>query len=108
MQARVQVFLLPGEARVAELIHLVEVSLAGICAITASCTPGTWRLARTGPEPYRIPGKRYGFLPVAQVKMFLRALSVAVRVPGRESACEHGHIADSGGTARSIQRCLRS
>jgi hypothetical protein len=25
----------------------------------------------------------------AQVKMFLRALSVAVRVPGRESACEH-------------------
>ena len=32
MRARVQVFLLPGQARVADLVHLVEVNLAAICA----------------------------------------------------------------------------
>ena len=31
----------------------------------------------------------------AQVKMFLRTVSVAFRVPGRESSRGHGHIADS-------------
>src|SRR5712691_12162545 len=31
----------------------------------------------------------------AQVKMFPRTVSVAVRVPGRESSRGHGHIADS-------------
>jgi hypothetical protein len=32
---------------------------------------------------------------IAQVKMFLRTVSVAVRVPGHESSRGHGHIADS-------------
>lgn len=58
LRARVQVFLLPGEARVAQLIHLVEVNLAEICAITAARTPGTWRLTLTGPESYQIPSRR--------------------------------------------------
>jgi hypothetical protein len=31
----------------------------------------------------------------AQVKMFLRTVSVAVRAPGRETARGHGHMADS-------------
>jgi hypothetical protein len=31
----------------------------------------------------------------AQVKLSLRTVSVAVRVPGRESSRRHGHIADS-------------
>jgi hypothetical protein len=31
----------------------------------------------------------------AQVKVVLRTMSVAVRVPGRESSRGHGHIADS-------------
>jgi hypothetical protein len=31
----------------------------------------------------------------AQVKMFLRTVSVAVRVPGRENSRGHVHIADS-------------
>jgi hypothetical protein len=58
MQARVQVFLLPGQARVAELVHLVEINLTGICAITAGRAPGTWRLTKTGPELYQIPQRR--------------------------------------------------
>lgn len=58
LRARVQVFLLPGEARVAQMIHLIEVSLAGICAITVLRQPGTWRLTETGPEPYEIRRRR--------------------------------------------------
>jgi hypothetical protein len=58
MLARVQVFLLPGQARVAQLIHLVEVNLAEVCAIAAGRTPGTWRLTLTGPQPYQIPSRR--------------------------------------------------
>jgi hypothetical protein len=56
--ARVHVFLLPGQARVVELVHLVEVNLAPICAIAASRTPGTWRLTVPGPVPYEIPESR--------------------------------------------------
>lgn len=57
-RARVHVFLLPGQALVAALVHLVEVNLAAICAIAPSRTPGTWRLTATGPEPYEIPSRR--------------------------------------------------
>jgi hypothetical protein len=55
LQARVQVFLLPGQARVDELISLVDCCLAGICAITAQRNPGTWRLTRSGVVPYEVP-----------------------------------------------------
>lgn len=57
-RARVHVFLLPGQALVVELVHLVEVNLAAISAIAPSRTPGTWRLTNTGPQPYPIPGRR--------------------------------------------------
>lgn len=57
-RARVQVFLLPGQALAAELVRLVEVNLARICAIATTRTPGTWRLTESGPQPYDVPGSR--------------------------------------------------
>jgi hypothetical protein len=57
-QARVHVFLLPGEARASELLRLVEINLAAMSAIASSRTPGTWRLTSTGPRPFEIGGKR--------------------------------------------------
>lgn len=53
-RARVQVFLLPGQALAAELVYLVEVNLARIGVIAASRQPGTWRLTKAGPEPYDV------------------------------------------------------
>jgi hypothetical protein len=58
LRARVQVFLLPGQARVAQMIHLIEINLAGICAITVLRQPGTWRLTEAGPEAYEIRRRR--------------------------------------------------
>ena len=55
--SRLQVFLLPGEARAAELVELVEVNLAQICAIASTRQPGTWRLTRKGPQPLEITKK---------------------------------------------------
>jgi hypothetical protein len=57
-KARVQVFLLPGEATSVQLVHLVEVNLARMCAIATTSPPGSWRLTEIGPEPYDIPGRR--------------------------------------------------
>ena len=59
-RARVQVFLLPGQALAVELLQLGEASLAQVCAIAASRQPGTWRLTRTGPEPYERSRRRRG------------------------------------------------
>jgi hypothetical protein len=56
-QARVHVFLLPGEARASELLRLVEVNLAAMSAIASSRTPGTWRLTPRGPQPIEIGRK---------------------------------------------------
>jgi PIN like domain len=56
-RARVQVFLLPGQATSAQLVHLVEINLARMCAIATTRQPGTWRLTETGPQPYDIPRK---------------------------------------------------
>lgn len=53
-QARLQVFLLPGQAKVAELVELIEINLRQICAITPLRQVGTWRLTGAGPEPYDI------------------------------------------------------
>jgi hypothetical protein len=50
--ARIQVFLLPGEAKSAELVSLIEVNLRDICVLTTLRQVGTWRLTRTGPQPY--------------------------------------------------------
>jgi len=55
-RARVQVFLLPGQATSAELVELVEINLLGICTITTLRQVGTWRLTKTGPEPYDVAG----------------------------------------------------
>jgi PIN like domain len=56
--SRLQVFLLPGQARAAELVELVEANLAQICAIASTRQPGTWRLTDRGPSPFEITGKR--------------------------------------------------
>jgi hypothetical protein len=57
-RARLHVFLLPGQARAAELVHLVEINLAAICAIASDRTPGTWRLTNTGLQLYEFPKRR--------------------------------------------------
>jgi hypothetical protein len=46
LAAKLQVFLLPGEARVAELVELVAVNLADICAIASTRRPGSVRQPR--------------------------------------------------------------
>jgi len=56
--SRLQVFLLPGEARAIELVELVEVNLAQICAIASTRQPGTWRLTRRGPQLFELTQKR--------------------------------------------------
>ncbi len=43
----------------------------------------------------------------AQVKMFLRTVSVAVRVPGRESSRGHGHMADSVRVKGAVRKTAR-
>ena len=55
-QARIHVFLLPGQAIVAELVHLIEVNLTDMCTFASSRQPGTWRLTKRGPVPYDIAG----------------------------------------------------
>ena len=54
-KARVQVFLLAGEALAAELTRLVEINLVEICTTTAGRQPGTWRLTKSGLELMRSP-----------------------------------------------------
>jgi hypothetical protein len=55
--SRLQVFLLPGQARASELVELVEVNLAQICATASTRQPGTWRLTRSGLQPLTIMKK---------------------------------------------------
>jgi hypothetical protein len=55
-RARVQVFLLPGQAMSAELVRLIEVNLRTICTLTTLRQVGTWRLTRTGVQPYDVAG----------------------------------------------------
>ena len=43
----------------------------------------------------------------AQVKLSLRTVSVAVRVPGREESRGHGHIADSVAAQKTMRQHLR-
>jgi hypothetical protein len=53
-RARVQVFLLPGEAKAAELVELLELNLEAMCAIGSSRQPGTWRLTANGLRPFPV------------------------------------------------------
>jgi hypothetical protein len=55
--SKLQVFLLPGQATASELVELVEINLAQICAISSTRQPGTWRLTRSGPQPLEITKK---------------------------------------------------
>jgi hypothetical protein len=52
--ARVQVFLLPGQALAVQLTHLVTVNLSQIGAITSSRKVGTWYLTESGPTEYDV------------------------------------------------------
>jgi PIN like domain len=56
--SRLQVFLLPGQARAAELVELVAVNLVQICAIASTRKPGTWRLTSRGALPFEILERR--------------------------------------------------
>jgi hypothetical protein len=53
-QARIQVFLLPGQATSIELVRLIEINLREICTITTQRQVGTWRLSSGGPQPYDV------------------------------------------------------
>lgn len=56
LNAGVHVFLLPGQALVAEMVELIEVNLADMCAYANGRKPGTWRLTRNGPAPFDVSG----------------------------------------------------
>jgi hypothetical protein len=53
-RARVQVFLLPGQALAAQLTHLIIVNLREIGAITSGRKVGTWYLTESGPAEYDV------------------------------------------------------
>jgi hypothetical protein len=55
-RARVQVFLLPGQALAAQLTHLVTVNLRAIGVVTSGRKVGTWYLTETGPAEYDVAG----------------------------------------------------
>jgi PIN domain-containing protein len=63
-RARVQMFLLPGQVKSAELVYLVEVNLRDICAITTLKQVGTWRLTKAGPEAYDVDNPPWAMIPV--------------------------------------------
>lgn len=54
--ARVQVFLLPGQALATQLGHLVMINLREIGTITSGRTVGTWYLTESGPAEYDVAG----------------------------------------------------
>lgn len=54
LAAGVHVFLLPGQAKVAHLVELIEVNLTDMCTHTSSRNPGTWRLTMSGLVPLDI------------------------------------------------------
>lgn len=58
LKARVPVFLLPAESKVAERVELVEHNLAAMCSLSSQRGPGVWRLTRNGPEVYEPPAAK--------------------------------------------------
>jgi hypothetical protein len=55
-RARVQVFLLPGQALAAQMTRLVAVNLTEIGTITSSRKVGTWYLTESGSAEYDVAG----------------------------------------------------
>lgn len=53
-RARIQVFLLPGQALAAQLTHLVAVNLSEIGTVTSSRKIGTWHLTESGLAEYDV------------------------------------------------------
>ena len=51
-----RVFLLPGEAKVAHLVELIEANLADMCTYASARKPGTWRLTMNGPVQFDVTG----------------------------------------------------
>lgn len=54
-QARLHVFLLPGEATAAQLTELVTICLADMCSVAVARAPQTWKLTKNGLQPYKPP-----------------------------------------------------
>lgn len=51
-QAKVHMFLLPGEALLSEIVKLLAINLADVCALTSSRHPNVYWLTRSGLETY--------------------------------------------------------
>jgi hypothetical protein len=58
LQAKVAVFLLPGESLVAERVALVECNLAAMCSEASQRRAGVWKLTMRGVEPYVPPASK--------------------------------------------------
>jgi hypothetical protein len=56
LRAGVHVFLLPGQAKVAQLVELIEINLADMCTCAAAKQPGTWRLTTGGLVRFDVTG----------------------------------------------------
>jgi len=54
-RARVHVFLLPGEATAAQLAELITRCLADMCSVATSRAPQSWKLTKSGLQPYKLP-----------------------------------------------------
>lgn len=53
--AKVNVFLLPGQSKLAERITLIETCLAEMCTRCASRAVDVWKLTPRGLQPYAVP-----------------------------------------------------
>lgn len=51
-KAKIHAFLLPGEAKTTQLVHLMEANLKAICIYAGNRDVGVWKLTERGPEPY--------------------------------------------------------
>jgi hypothetical protein len=60
LKARLAVFLLPGESRVAERLQLIGLNLAAMCGEASQLRSGVWRLTADGPEAYVPPAANTG------------------------------------------------
>lgn len=54
-QAKINVFLLPGQSKVAARVELINACLADMCTACSSQRVDVWRMTMHGIEPYAIP-----------------------------------------------------